>query len=75
MASWASPCRIGREAMKKMMYEAANYVDEVLDGLQSVHPDIYAVGESGRKLYKTTLSQSRVGVVSGLCRSAQAQQW
>ena len=52
--------------MKKLMNDAVNYVDEVLDGLQQAHPDIYAIdGETGRMLRKVTPSEGRVGVISG----------
>lgn len=52
--------------MKKLMNAATDYVDEVLDGLQQAHPDIYTVdGETGRMLRKTTASAGQVGVVSG----------
>lgn len=52
--------------MKKLMNESVNYVDEVLDGLQLAHPDVFKVdGETGRMLRKTTPSTGRVAVVSG----------
>ena len=52
--------------MKKLMNEAVNYVDEVLDGLQLAHPETFVVGgETGRMLHKPNPSEGRVGIVSG----------
>lgn len=52
--------------MKKLMNEAVNYVDEVLDGLRLAHPEIYTVdGETGRVLRKPDATDDRVGVISG----------
>lgn len=52
--------------MKKLMNDAVNYVDEVLDGLQLAHPETFVVGgETGRMLHKPKPSGGKVGIVSG----------
>jgi len=41
--------------MKKILNDPFNYVDEMLDGLCSVHPDLYRqTGEAGRVIARTS---------------------
>ncbi|WP_299641523.1 dihydroxyacetone kinase subunit DhaK [uncultured Ruegeria sp.] len=52
--------------MKKLINDAVNYVDEVLDGLCLAHPEVFAIdGATGRMLRKKSSGKNNVGVVSG----------
>ncbi len=53
--------------MKKILNDPFNYVDEMLDGLCSAHPELYLqVGEGGRVIARAEkMTQGKVGIVSG----------
>ncbi|WP_342077797.1 dihydroxyacetone kinase subunit DhaK [Yoonia sp. SS1-5] len=52
--------------MKKLINEAANYVDEVLAGMALAHPEHYKIdGPTGRILRRPDAVDGKVGVVSG----------
>ena len=53
--------------MKKILNDPFNYVDEMLSGLCSAHPDIYRqIGEGGKVLVRASgISDGKVGIVSG----------
>lgn len=53
--------------MKKILNNAADYVDEMLSGLVSAHPEYYRLyGESGRVIARTNPGKAdKVGIVSG----------
>ena len=53
--------------MKKILNDPFNYVDEMLDGLCSAHPELYRqAGEGGRVIARAEkMTQGKVGIVSG----------
>ena len=53
--------------MKKILNDPFNYVDEMLDGLCSAHPELYRqAGEGGRLIARAEkMTQGKVGIVSG----------
>ena len=53
--------------MKKILNDPFNYVDEMLDGLCSAHPDLYRqTGEAGRVITRTAkITTGKVGIVTG----------
>lgn len=52
--------------MKKLINKPENYVDEVLEGMQSAHPKSYCLGgATGRVLHRPIPVADKVGVVSG----------
>ena len=70
--SWFAPFRnefpqlINRN-MKKILNDPFNYVDEMLDGLCSAHPDLYRqTGEAGRVITRAAkITDGKVGIVTG----------
>ena len=53
--------------MKKILNDPFNYVDEMLDGLCSAHPDLYRqTGEAGRVITRVSkITNGKVGIVTG----------
>ena len=53
--------------MKKILNDPSKYVDEMLDGLCSAHPEIYSqTGEGGKVIVRTSgISDGKVGIVTG----------
>jgi len=53
--------------MKKILNDPFNYVDEMLDGMCSAHPELYRqVGESGRVIARAgAVTRGKIGIVSG----------
>ena len=53
--------------MKKILNDPFKYVDEMLDGLCSAHPEIYRqTGEGGKVIVRASgISDGKVGIVSG----------
>ena len=53
--------------MKKILNDPFKYVDEMLDGLCSAHPEIYSqTGEGGKVIVRASgISDGKVGIVSG----------
>ena len=53
--------------MKKILNDPFKYVDEMLDGLCSAHPEIYRqTGEGGKVIVRTSgISDGKVGIVTG----------
>ena len=52
--------------MKKLINAAANYVDEMLDGLTLAHPSLVRDGASGRVIRRASgVRKGKVGIVSG----------
>jgi dihydroxyacetone kinase-like protein len=51
--------------MKKILNRPVDYVDETLDGLIAVHPDIYAMPERRVITRATGMRKGKVGVVTG----------
>ena len=51
--------------MKKILNDPFNYVDEMLDGLCSAHPELYRqAGEGGRVIARAEkMTQGKVGIV------------
>ena len=53
--------------MKKILNDPFKYVDEMLDGLCSAHPEIYRqTGEGGKVIVRASgISDGKVGIVTG----------
>ena len=53
--------------MKKILNDPFKYVDEMLDGLCSAHPEIYRqTGEGGKVIVRAEgMPDGKVGIVSG----------
>ena len=53
--------------MKKILNDPFKYVDEMLEGLCSAHPEIYRqTGEGGKVIVRASgISDGKVGIVSG----------
>ena len=53
--------------MKKILNDPSKYVDEMLDGLCSAHPEIYSqTGEGGKVIVRAAgMSDGKVGIVTG----------
>lgn len=52
--------------MKKLMNAADDYVDEMLDGLCSLHPELVRTGSNGRVIARAGgAAKGKVGIVSG----------
>ena len=50
--------------MKKLINDAANYVDEVIEGMALMHPETYTVdSETSRVIRRTTAAEDKVSVV------------
>jgi len=56
----------GKAAVKKLMNAADDYVDEMLDGLCSMHPALVRTGSNGRVVTRAAGAvKGKVGIVSG----------
>ncbi len=52
--------------MKKILNDPFKYVDEMLEGLCAVHPDLYRIAGEGRVVARAGgVTQGKVGIVSG----------